>query len=130
MLFLRIEPSSAVPIYRQIMEQIRDQIISGQLTIGQQMPSVRQLAEELAVNQNTVLKVYGELCREGLLKMERGSGTFIADVSSARRADECEQIVARILGQAVEKARNMNIGIETMEELLRKESQKRTGEPR
>jgi GntR family transcriptional regulator len=130
MLFLRIEPSSASPIYRQMTEQIRDQIVSGQLKAGQQMPSVRQLAEELAVNQNTILKVYNELCREGLLKMERGSGTFVADIDPVRKTSECRQIISQILGQAVEKGRNMNINIETMEELLRKEYQKQTGEPR
>jgi GntR family transcriptional regulator len=130
MLFLRIEPTSASPIYRQMIDQIRDQIVSGQLPAGQQMPSVRQLAEELAVNQNTILKVYNELCREGLLKMERGNGTFVADIDPVRKTGECRQIISQILGQAVEKGRNMNINIETMEELLRKEYQKQTGEPR
>jgi GntR family transcriptional regulator len=130
MLFLRIEPSSSVPIYRQIADQIRDQVVSGQLPAGQQMPSVRQLAEELAVNQNTILKVYNELCREKLLVMERGSGTFVAAVGAIRKNDECRLIISQILAQAVERARSMNIDLAAMEELLRDAYQKQTGEPR
>jgi GntR family transcriptional regulator len=130
MLFLRIEPTSASPIYRQMTEQIRDKIVSGQLKTGQQMPSVRQLAEELAVNQNTILKVYNELCREGLLKMERGSGTFVADIPPTRKVEECRQIISGILAGAVERGRSMNIDLEAMEGLLRDEYQKQTGESR
>jgi len=129
-MLLRIEPTSSSPIYRQIADQIRDQVVSGQLKAGSQLPSVRQLAEELAVNQNTILKVYNELCREGLLKMERGSGTFVADVGPTRKADECRQIISHLLGQAVEKGRNMNIDLTTLETILRDEYQKQTGESR
>ena len=94
------------------------------------MPSVRQLAEELAVNQNTILKVYNELCREGLLKMERGSGTFVADVGPTRKVEECRQIVSGIISHAVEKGRSMNIDLAAMEAILRNEYQKQTGESR
>jgi GntR family transcriptional regulator len=129
-MLLRIEPTSSSPIYRQIADQIRDQVVSGQLKASQQMPSVRQLAEELAVNQNTILKVYNELCREGLLKMERGSGTFVCDIPPTRKAEECRQIVSNILGQAVEKGISMNIDLAAMEAILRDEYQKQTGESR
>ena len=129
-MLLRIEPTSATPIYRQIADQIRDQVVSGQLKASQQMPSVRQLAEELAVNQNTILKVYNELCREGLLKMERGSGTFVADIPATRKEEECRQIVSGILAQAVEKGRSMNIDLAAMEEMLKNENHKQTGESR
>jgi GntR family transcriptional regulator len=129
-MLLRIEPTSSSPIYRQIADQIRDQVVSGQLKACSQLPSVRQLAEELAVNQNTILKVYNELCREGLLKMERGSGTFVCDIPPTRKAEECRQIVSGILGQAVEKGLSMNIDLAAMEGLLRDEYQKQTGESR
>jgi len=62
-MFIRIEPSSSSPIYRQIMDQIRYQVAAGILKAGDKVPSVRQLAGQLAVNQNTILKVYNELCR-------------------------------------------------------------------
>lgn len=64
---LRIEPSSGVPITRQIVDQIRTQCASGNLRPGDRLPSVRELARELAVNQNTILRVYERLTGEGLL---------------------------------------------------------------
>ena len=65
-----------MPIYRQIIDQIRHQIAAGVLQEGDKLPSVRALATKLAVNQNTVLKVYTELCRENTLKIVRGDGSL------------------------------------------------------
>lgn len=90
-MFIRIEPSSSVPIYRQIIDQIRYQIAAGILKKGDKILSVRELALQLAVNQNTILKVYNELCRENILKIERGEGTFVAaepqNISEAEKLD-------------------------------------------
>ena len=109
-MFIRIEGSSSVPIYRQIIDQIRDQVASGILKTDEQMPSVRALAAELAVNQNTVLKVYNELCREGVLRMERGSGTFVAETSETKQIQEREWIIDSMLAETVEKAKSYRIG--------------------
>lgn len=76
-MFIRVETSSGVPITRQIADQIRAQCASGTLCPGDRLPSVRALAGKLAVNQNTVLKVYERLTMEGLLEMRRGDGTFV-----------------------------------------------------
>ena len=65
-MFLRIERGSSVPISRQLVEQVRALCLSGRLAPGEQLPSVRQLARELGINQNTVLRVYEKLTREGL----------------------------------------------------------------
>ena len=59
-----------MPIYRQIIDQIKYQVAAGVLTEGDRVPSVRELALQLAVNQNTILKVYNELCRENVLNQE------------------------------------------------------------
>jgi GntR family transcriptional regulator len=75
---VNIEKSSAVPIYAQLSEQIRLLIRRGALTSGASMPTVRSLAVELAINANTVARVYRALQREGLLRLERGVGTFVA----------------------------------------------------
>jgi GntR family transcriptional regulator len=75
---LRIEPSSGVSVTRQIADQIRAQCASGNLNPGDLLPSVRQLARELAVNQNTVLRVYEKLTAEGLLDRRHGAGTFVS----------------------------------------------------
>lgn len=78
-MLIRIEKGSAVPISSQIAEQIATLCASGKLASGDRLPSVRELARELAVNQNTVLRVYERLVRDGLLEMRHGQGTFVAD---------------------------------------------------
>ena len=77
------------------------QVAMETLRAGEQMPSVRQLAEQLAVNQNTVLKVYNELCRERVLKIVRGSGTFVAEGQLGLGAEEKRVIVRKPLQEAV-----------------------------
>ena len=125
-MFLRIEASSAVPIYRQIMDQIKDSVAAGSLKAGEKMPSVRVLAEELAVNQNTILKVYNELCREGVLRMERGSGTFVAETSEEVRIEEREWIIESMMGEVVDKANLYLINEQTLREMLERQIGKRS----
>ena len=79
----RLDDHSGVPIYRQIQDLIRLGIASGKLRPGQQLPTVRALAVDLAVNPNTVIRAYMELEREGVLTTEQGTGTFVSE--SARR---------------------------------------------
>jgi DNA-binding transcriptional regulator YhcF (GntR family) len=76
-MFLRIQRGAAVPISRQIEGQIRAQILSGTLAAEDQLPSVRQLARELAVNVNTVLRVYERLAADGLIELRHGDGTYV-----------------------------------------------------
>ncbi len=105
-MFLRIEKGSAVPISRQIAEQIATLCASGSLRPGERLPSVRELARELAVNQNTILRVYDRLCGEGLLEMRHGQGTFVAArakrgqlaVHRERLVDELRQIARQAVG--------------------------------
>ena len=77
-MFVRIQRGTSVPISRQIDAQIRSQIVAGSLPVGQQLPSVRELARELAVNVNTVFRVYGRLSDDGLIEMRHGDGTYVA----------------------------------------------------
>jgi GntR family transcriptional regulator len=105
-MFLRIEKGSAVPISRQIAEQIATLCASGSLELGERLPSVRELARELAVNQNTILRVYERLVGEGLLEMRHGQGTFVAArakrgqlaVHRERLVDELRQIARQAVG--------------------------------
>ncbi|MGB7160184.1 MAG: GntR family transcriptional regulator [Tepidisphaeraceae bacterium] len=78
-MFIRVESTSGVPITRQIAEQIRTRCASRALQPGDRLPSVRQLAQELAVNQNTILRVYERLTAEGLLERRHGDGTYVAE---------------------------------------------------
>ena len=73
-----LDPSSGVPIYRQIIDQVRYGIAAGRLRPGNQLPTVRALAVELSVNPNTVIKAYTELERDGVVTTEQGTGTFVA----------------------------------------------------
>jgi GntR family transcriptional regulator len=81
-MLLRVQRGSATPISRQIENQIRAQILSGNLEANVRLPSVRQLAGELAVNVNTVVRVYERLASDGLIDVRHGDGSF---VSAARK---------------------------------------------
>lgn len=87
MLFV-IEPSSPVPIYSQIVAQVRGAVAGGELAAGEPLPSVRQLAAELRVNPNTVAQAYRELERDGITYVQRGQGTFVAALQPGRREQE------------------------------------------
>jgi len=95
-----IAPASPVPIYRQIVEQVRRLVASGQLTPGEELPSVRAVAQQHAINPMTVSKAYSMLELEGLLTRRRGVGMAVADVQrDAAPADK-----AALLRPALEAA--------------------------
>jgi GntR family transcriptional regulator len=83
-MFIRVERGSSVPISRQIGEQIRAQCLSGTLKPGDSLPPVRRLAQQLAVNVNTILRVYERLAADRLIEMRHGDGTYV--LPSATRA--------------------------------------------
>src|SRR6202789_3913055 len=89
---------SGMPVYRQIMDQVRGAIASGALTAGDQLPTVRQLAVDLEINPNTVVRAYRELELGGMLETHQGTGTFISgkkiERSDQHRERQLEQIVA------------------------------------
>ncbi len=77
-MFIRVQRGSSVPVSRQIDAQIRAQILAGTLRPEDQLPSVRHLARELAVNVNTVVRVYERLSAEGFIELRHGDGTYVA----------------------------------------------------
>ncbi len=83
MMNIRIDKASRVPIHDQIKEQIKGLIQAGQLKAGDQLPTMRALSIELAVNFNTVAHAYRELDSEGVIATERGKGTFVASTPGA-----------------------------------------------
>ena len=82
-MFIRIERGASTPISRQIVEQVRAQCLAGLLPPGHCLPSVRQLARQLVVNVNTVVRVYERLAADGLVEMRHGEGTFVLPPSKA-----------------------------------------------
>jgi GntR family transcriptional regulator len=117
-MLIRIEPSSAVPVYRQIVDQIRYQIASGDLRVGDRLPSVRELARQLPVNQNTVLKAYDLLAQDGLISCRKGDGTFVEEVVTTIKKSERLRQLSGILSQAAAQAIHFQIGREELHQLL------------
>ena len=128
-MLLRIEPSSGIPITRQIVDQIRARCASGSLKAGDRLPSVRELARQIAVNQNTILRAYERLTAEGVLELRHGEGTFVADFASKRQLklektaliEDVDRLVhkAAVLGISPAQLRDMMdqalVRIETLE---------------
>ena len=77
MAIVSVDPQDRTPIYAQLDRALRAAIATGRLGVGEQLPTVRQLAVELSLNANTVARVYGELERAGILETRRGVGTFV-----------------------------------------------------
>jgi GntR family transcriptional regulator len=87
-MLLRPNPSSGVPIYLQLMEQVKHSIETGALRPGEQLPGIRPLAEELVINPNTVAKAYRELEHEGVIELRHGAGAFVSANSRAKKATD------------------------------------------
>jgi GntR family transcriptional regulator len=125
-MFIRLESSSAVPIYRQIVDQIGYQIANGTLQAGDRLPSVRELARRLPVNQNTVLKAYILLEEDGLISRRQGDGTFVAVAPPATKKTERLKQVAGIIGQAAAQAVHFEISRPELHQILDEEIEKLT----
>jgi GntR family transcriptional regulator len=99
-----LESTSGIPIYRQIIEQVKFSISSGDLKPGDQLPTVRQLAVELSINLNTVIRAYRELEMEGVLEMQQGSGTFVStqkpEIDHLEKLRMIDQLVTEMLTRA------------------------------
>jgi GntR family transcriptional regulator len=119
-MFLQIDHHSGVPIYRQVIDQIRRQIMAGQLPAGEQLVSVRDLAAQLKVNPMTISKAYAMLEMEGLLERRRGVGLFIARVRKDQRSQTKAKLVEQILSRAVATAIQLDISEEQVHELTEK----------
>lgn len=100
----RLDAHSGVPVYRQLIDQVQAGIASGALAAGEQLPTVRQVAVELAINPNTVMRAYREMEIRGLLDTEQGTGTFIADRKVEYSKDEHDRKLAQLVGEFVSRA--------------------------
>jgi len=114
----RLDAGSGVPAYRQLVEQVRQALRMGLLAVGDQLPTVKQVVAEVAINPNTVLKAYRDLEREGLVAAAAGRGTFVT-----RRPDGpppgTHARLGRSLARWVREARAAGLDDESIESLLR-----------
>ncbi len=103
---IRIDADNGVPVYRQIVDTIKHQVAAGALAPGEQLPTVRQLAQDLRVDRNTVVRAYRVLDREGVISLQQGRGTFIKthaqnpDLARHRR-DQLHLIVGECITHAL-----------------------------
>ena len=115
---IRVETSSGMPITRQIAAQIRAQCASRALRPGDRLPSVRALAAELAVNQNTILRVYERLTAEGLLERRHGDGTFVADRIPTGQMRAQRQLLRQQIERVAELAKTLGVEPNELHQLL------------
>ncbi len=106
---LRINFSSGVPIYLQLMEQIKHAVDTGAIAEGEQLPTIRKTAEELAMNPNTVAKAYRELEREGIIVVRHGSGAYVAEPGTSSAKSVSLRRAADALRPGIEKARALGL---------------------
>src|SRR5256885_1861710 len=128
MLF-RPNPSLGVPIYLQLMEQVKHAIETGALKSGDQLPGIRPLAEELVMNPNTVAKAYRELEHEGVIELRHGSGAFVSRNPRAGKIADTLRAAQSIVAGTVEKLRARGLDEDEIRRLFEAElaSLSRTG---
>jgi GntR family transcriptional regulator len=128
MIEFRLSPDSGVPIYRQIQDQVWYGVALGLFRPGEQLPTVRALAVELAVNPNTVIKAYAELERDGVITTEQGSGTFVApwpavEYSAAERRRTLDGLCVEFLAQAARHGFTARELLASLQTLLRRRAE-------
>ena len=115
----RLDTHSGVPVYRQLIDQVQAGIATGMLSPGAQLPTVRQVAVELAINPNTVLRSYREMEIRGTLDTQQGSGTFIADKKIEYSKSERERQLGQLVGEFVSRAGSAGFTVEQLIRTLR-----------
>ncbi len=110
---------TGVPVYRQIIDQVRAGVAIGALRAGDQLPTVRQLAVDLEINPNTVMRAYRELELGGLIETHQGTGTFISDKKFERKTAERERQLSQIAAESAARAGVAGFTVEDLIERLR-----------
>ena len=121
MLHIQITPSSGVPGYRQIMDQVAYYVASGALRPGDALPSIRDLAGRLAVNPSTVVKAYGELAHQGIVEMRQGKGVFVSEAARKIPAFELKRALRAEARRLALGAKQMGAARDLVHEILDEE---------
>jgi GntR family transcriptional regulator len=117
---IHISTSDGVPIYQQIVNQVKYLVASGRLAAGEELPPIRVLAERLVVNPNTVARAYRELEAAGLVEKRRTAGTFVSEAGSPLARRERLKIVTGRVDALLAEARQLGIGVDEVVELVRR----------
>lgn len=113
-----ISNASPDPLYKQIAKQIKNNILTGELSPGELLPSIRALAKELQISVITTKKAYEELEREGFIESVAGKGSYVASHSSTILKEKRLKIIEEKLAEAVAESRALGIGLEELLEML------------
>ena len=116
--FLRPNSSSGVPIYLQLIEQVKHAIETGALRAGEQLPGIRPLAERLVINPNTVAKAYRELEHDGVIELRHGAGAFVSADARPRQMKENVRAGQAIVAAAIGRLRARGLGEEEIRRLF------------
>lgn len=120
-MLLRIDPNSSEPIFGQLVFQVKARIARGELDAGDKLPSVRDLAKDLAINPNTVARAYETLESEGVIVRKQGSGCFVTGHTSALRGDERRKKLDALVNRAVTEAVHLGFEPEDLRAALEKQ---------
>ncbi len=121
MLHFQINPHSGVPVYRQMADQVKYYIASETLRPGDQLPSIRELAQKLAINPTTVVRVYSDLEHEGVIDMRHGKGAFVAAGGPRLSASERERALRALARHLAVEAVQMGAPASQVLKLVREE---------
>ena len=125
-MIVRLNPSSGIPLYLQLIEQIKHAMETEAIRPGDQLPSVRKMAEELVINPNTVARVYRELERDGVIEVRHGAGAYVRDSVVGRT--KLMRKAQGVVEAAVDRLESMELTEDEVRRLVENElAQRRSG---
>lgn len=116
---IRIDATDGLPIYLQLIQQVKYLIATGRLAAGEQLPSVRKLSEQLVINPNTVARAYRELEQVGVLATRPGAGVFVSATASPLAKREQHQLLIEKIDAVLVEARHLDVSTEGVVQLVR-----------
>jgi len=119
---LHLSPGDGLPIYRQIVNQVKYLLAAGRLGPGEELPPIRTLADQLLINPNTVARAYLELERAGLVTKRQGAGTYVSETRSTLKRTERLRLLAERADALLAEARHLEIELGDVLELIRERS--------
>jgi len=119
-----LDAHSGVPVYRQLIDQVQGAVASGSLSAGNQLPTVRHVAVELAINPNTVLRAYREMEIRGMLDTQQGTGTFVAEQKVELSKEVRDRQLGQLVNEFVSRAGSTGITVNELTDALREFSQR------
>jgi len=122
-LHFQIDPHSGLPVYRQMIDQIKYYVASGTLRPGSQLPSVRELAQQLAVNPTTVVKAYTELQHEKVIELRHGKGAFVVEPGATASEIQKDKVVRRLARQLAVESQQIGADYDFVDRILQEEWQ-------